>query len=228
MREMSRYWLVLMLVLASCASNGAIQDAQQANPESEAVTETPDTRVVEVADISVALATFMAPEGDALILLPHRLDRSKLDFSIESLKRVDEWLANIHTINKLQAGEGKAGELLMMDGRGDNSVTFAGLYLGEVIRANSELGWQWQRFDVFLNANPFFAEHYGTQAGLDTFVLVGPQGVATPINTALKRVISGKEESVHYIGQLLLEEIDMEQAMSGQNLHGLDRRDTIG
>lgn len=116
----------------------------------------------------------------------------------------------------------------MMDGRGDNSVTFAGLYLGQVIRANSDLNWQWERFDTFLQSNPTFAEHYGLNPGLDTFVLVGPQGVATPINTALKRVISGKEESVHYIGQLLMNEIDLEEALSGQNLLDMDRRDWQG
>ena len=235
MRKMSRFWLVLVLALASCVSNGAIYDASQANSDVAVVedVDAPETATsdksspppVQVADISAALTNFMSPEGDALILLPNRLDKSKLDFSVESLKTIDKWLANIHTINKLQAGEGKAGELLMMDGRGDNSVTFAGLYLGEVIRANSELDWKWERFDIFLKANPFFAEHYGTVAGLDTFVLAGPQGVATPINTALKRVVSGKEESVYYIGQLLLEEIDMDKALNGQSMHGLDKRD---
>ncbi|MEM9055747.1 MAG: hypothetical protein AAGB16_10520, partial [Pseudomonadota bacterium] len=167
-------------------------------------------------------------EGRDLILLPNRLDRADLNFSLESLQVIDRWLADIHTINKLQAGTGNAGELLMQDGRGDNSVTFAGLYLGQVIRANSELDWKWERFDTFLQANPTFAEHYGTDPGLDTFVLVGPQGVATPINTALKRVIHGKEESVHYIGQLLSEEIDLQQAVRGQDLLGMDRRDWPG
>ncbi len=225
MSEMSRFWLVLALFITGCASTGV--------PVVESGTEiSRDTRVardaapaIEVTDITAALATFMGAEGDALILLPNHLDKSKLDYSVESLQLMDIWLAKIHTINKLEAGTGKAGESLMRDGRGDNSVTFAGLYLGEVIRANSDLDWKWERFDRFLTANPFFAEHYGTEAGLDTFVLAGPQGVATPINTALKRVVSGKEESVHYIGQLLLDKIDMRQALSGQSMHGLDKRD---
>lgn len=227
MSEMSRFWLVLALFITGCASTGA--------PVVESGTEiSRDTRVardaapaVDVTDISDALATFMSAEGDALILLPNHLDKSELDFSLESLQLVDTWLAKIHTINKLEAGKGKAGESLMRDGRGDNSVTFAGLYLGEVIRANSELDWKWERFDRFLTANPYFAEHYGTDAGLDTFVLAGPQGVATPINTALKRVVGGKEESVHYIGQLLLNEVDLKQALGGQSMHGLDNRDSI-
>lgn len=183
---------------------------------------------VQVADIEGALARFLSPEGGELILLPNRLNVSALDYSVDSLQVIDRWLADIHKVNNLQAGSGKVGELMAMDGRGDNSVIFAGLYLGQVIRANSKLDWNWQRFDRFLAANPAFAEHYGRSAGFDTFVLVGPQGVATPINTALKRVIHGKEDSVHYIGQLLLNEVDLGKAMTGQNLFGLDRRDWNG
>ena len=176
---------------------------------------------LSVADIGPALDRFMSPEGDRLILLPNRLDRSKLDFSVESLKTIDAWLKDVHTINRLQAAEGLAGESLIADGRGDNTVTFAGLYLGEVIRANSSLDWRWERFDRFMAANPYFTEHYGLDPGLDSFVLVGPQGVATPINTALKRILNGKEESLHYIGTLLLNPIDLDAAVSGYDFYGL-------
>lgn len=176
---------------------------------------------LSVADIGPALNRFMSPEGDQLILLPNRLDRSQLDFSIESLKTIDDWLKDVHTVNRLQAAEGRAGESLIADGRGDNTVSFAGLYLGEVIRANSPLNWQWERFDRFMAANPYFTEHYGFDPGLDSFVLVGPQGVATPINTALKRILNGQEESLHYIGTLLLNPIDLDAAVSGQDFYGL-------
>lgn len=220
MHKLSHIWLVSLVLLASCAS-GVVGDAAYQESEPSAV-------AVEVADISGALETFLSSDGEDLILLPNRLDRGKLNYSVESLKEIDQWLAKIHTINRLQAGEGKAGELLMLDGRGDNSIVFAGLYLGEVIRANSDLDWKWERFDLFLNANPYFAEHYGDEAGLDSFMLIGPQGAATPINTALKRVIHGKEESVHYIGQLLLNEVDFQQALSGQDMYDLDRREPRG
>ena len=72
-----------------------------------------------------ALAQFMSAEGDQLILLPNRLQKADLDYSMDSLKLVDAWLADIHTINKLQGSEGQAGEILVFDGRGDNSVIFA-------------------------------------------------------------------------------------------------------
>lgn len=176
---------------------------------------------VQVTDINSALELFLSASGRDLVLLPNRLDYTKLNFSPESLHYVDAWLKDVHTINYLQSDIGQVGEYLQLDGRGDNTVLFAGLYMGEVIRAHSQLGWHWQKFDVFIRANPNFANHYGHQAGLDVFVLVGPQGVTTPINAALKRVLYGKEESLHYIAGLMMREIDIQKAMSGHDLTGL-------
>ena len=223
--KMSRFWvaavIIMLIMLSACATPQT--PARMASVAADGAAPTG-----RVEDIDDALAQFMSAEGDQLILLPNRLQKADLDYSMDSLKLVDAWLADIHTIYKLQGSEGQAGEILVFDGRGDNSVIFAGLYLGQVIRANSELNWQWQRFETFLAANPVFAEHYGRDAGLDTFVLVGPQGAATPINTALKRVLNGKEESVHFIAEWLRTEVDLEAAMSGRNLLGLDRLDWPG
>ena len=213
--------LLPFIVLAGCASAPAAERTVLVESYEEA-------DAVKVENIADALETFMSADADRLILLPNRLDRSKLDYSMDSLLIIDRWLADIHTINRLQSDVGGVGETLVLDGRGDNSVMFAGLYLGQVIRANSDLSWNWERFDTFLAANPVFAEHYGRDPGLDTFVLVGPQGAATPINTALKRVIYGKEESLHFIAQWLKSEIDLEKAMTSQDLMGMDRRDWPG
>ena len=229
---MARFWLVPIFVLASCATHGdprpqaVLYDGYGGSlPASLGGAADGDGQAlvgdVDVDDIEPALAEFLSPAGRGLILLPDRLDIAGLDYSIASLKLVDAWLRDIHTINRLQGAEGKAGEGLLSDGRGDNSVMFAGLYLGEVIRRNSRLAWEWQRFDRFVAANPDFAEHYGRDAGLDSFVLVGPQGAATPINTALKRVLLGKEESLHFVATLLVEPLDIDAAMAGQDFYGL-------
>lgn len=224
--KLSRFWLgAVAIALAGCASAPA-KERVYLSPNGSATQ--PIMASVDVSNIGAALDRFLSVEGDQLILLPNRLDRSKLDYSLESLLVIDKWLADIHTINRLQSETGKAGESLINDGRGDNSVIFAGLYLGQTIRTNSQLDWRWERFDTFLVANPTFAEHYGRAPGLDLFVLAGPQGAATPINTALKRVVQGKEESVHFIGNFLINEIDLDAAMSGQNLLGMDRRDWPG
>lgn len=171
--------------------------------------------------IDAALEQFISAEGDALILLPSQLDKSKLDFSMESLQEIDDWLLAVHTVNKLEAGEGRIGETFTRDGRGDNTVTFAGLYLGEVVRLNAKQGWVWQDFDVFVSANPAHVEAFGTEAGLDQYVLVSEQGVATPVNTSLQRVLNGKIDSVAYIGAFLSEPVDIDKALSGTNFSTL-------
>ncbi|MEM5517527.1 hypothetical protein WNY37_11240 [Henriciella sp. AS95] len=235
---MARWFIIIALLLGGCAAEkqpepylipyngygpGAAKIVRSGQPTGQSghAPAAWSAGDVTVSNIDLALDTFLSPAGDELILLPNRLHKSQLDFSLESLKVVDDWLKDIHTINRLQADQGRAGESLISDGRGDNSVMFAGLYLGEVIRANSDLEWTWQRFDTFIAANPYFSEHYGFDPGLDSFVLVGPQGVATPINTALKRVLVGKEESLHFIGMLLMNPVDLESAVSGQNFFGL-------
>ncbi len=171
--------------------------------------------------IEAALDAYLAPEGDALILLPHRLDRSRLDFSMQSLAAIDDWLQAIHTVNMIEAGEGRAGGSFTRDGRGDNSVVFAGLYLGEVVRRNAEQAWVWQAFEDFAAANPVHGAALGSDPGLDTYVLVSGQGVATPINAALKRVLFGPIDSVAYIGAFLSRPVDIERAMAGPDLSGL-------
>lgn len=167
--------------------------------------------------IDAALEQFLSVNGDALVLLPNQLDKSKLDFSTESLVEIDRWLLAVHTINKLEAGEGRVGETFIRDGRGDNTVIFAGLYLGEVVRQNANQEWVWQSFETFVATNPAHTEALGTEAGLDQYVLVSKQGVAAPVNTALKRVLNGKIDSVAYIATFLSEPVDLDKAMSGTN-----------
>ena len=94
-------------------------------------------------------------------------------------------------------------------------MTLAGLYLGETVRRNSDLGWAWVAFDEFIAENPAYAEHYGAEAGLDAYVLVGKQGAATPINAALKRVIHGRADSLAYVGAFLATPVDFERAVEG-------------
>lgn len=171
--------------------------------------------------IDDALNHYLSAASDGDILLPHKLDRNKLDFSVDSLKEIDSWLNAIHTINRIEAGEGMAGDFFKRDGRGDNSVMFAGLYLGEVVRQNSTQSWAWQPFETFVANNPEHGRVLGNEPGFDAFVLVGPQGVATPGNAALKRVLNGPIDSVHYIGTFLLTPVDLEKAMSGTDFSSL-------
>lgn len=205
-----RYFLAFATLLLASMTFSALADVTS-RPDSVAQT---DVRT----DIGATLDLFLSDDSSALILLPNRLDKSKLDFSIDSLMEVDRWLGDVHTINRLQAGDGNPGETFLLDGRGDNTVTFAGLYLGEVVRLNAEQNWVWQPFEAFMAKNPAQRAYFGDEAGFDKYVLVSEQSVATPITQALKRALNGSVDSVHYIGQLLNTPIDMHAAMTARNL----------
>jgi hypothetical protein len=66
------------------------------------------------------------------IVLPERLDRSRLDFSLESLHVVDEYLNIVHTY------ENSVGSSLL------NTIWVTSLYIGEIIRrAAAARHFQW-------------------------------------------------------------------------------------
>lgn len=167
------------------------------------------------ATIDTTMEDLLGDDRDELLLAADTLNLTRLDYSLESLDHIDEWLEVVHQVNLAEAGMGQAGEALLSGDEGRNTITLAGLYIGETIRRNSDLGWTWTPFDEFIAQNPAFAEHYGEEAGLDTYVLVGEQGAATPINSALKRVIHGKTASVAHLGQFLVAPIDFEKAIEG-------------
>ena len=170
---------------------------------------------VQLESVDTTMEDLLGETRGELLLASEHLDLSKLDYSLESLKDIDAWLEAVHALNAEEAGAGKAGESLTIDGRGRNTVSLAGLYLGETVRRNSNLGWSWVPFDTFIAENPAYAEHYGPDAGLDAYVLVGKQGVATPINSALKRVLNGRADSLAYVGQFLAQPVDFERAVEG-------------
>ena len=169
----------------------------------------------EPTEIDTTMEDLLGDDRAELLLEADKLDLRALDYSLESLTAIDVWLGAVHATNLEEAGEGRAGATLTGDGRGRNTVTLAGIYLGETIKRNSGLGWEWVPFDEFIAENPAFAEHYGTDAGLDEYVLVGEQGVATPINSALKRVLNGPQDSVAHVGAFLSKPIDFEKAIEG-------------
>ena len=175
----------------------------------------PATADVRPVSIDTTMEELLGEERGDLLLASEHLDLAKLDYSLESLKEIDAWLEAVHEVNAAEAETGKAGASLKLDGRGRNTVTLAGLYLGETVKRNSDLGWAWVPFDAFIAENPAYAEHYGAEAGLDTYILVGQQGAATPINAALKRIIHGRADSIAYVGKFLATPIDFEKAVEG-------------
>ena len=90
---MSRFLLLFAAIALSACATAPATRAPVPIGSSAAPT-------VQVANIDDALAQFLGEGGADLILLPNRLDRSQLDYSMESLKLVDRWLADADLVTR--------------------------------------------------------------------------------------------------------------------------------
>ena len=164
-------------------------------------------------DVQPTLDVLLADNNTHLLLAPQRLYKQGLDYSFDSLQHIDVWLLDIHRLNLQESGQvGRAGPTLQNDQRGYYSVLLAGLYFGEVVRRKDPNNWVWENFEAFIANNPVFARHYSKAPGFDTVLLANAEGSATPINSALKRVLFGSEESLHFIAHFLTTPAEIEAA----------------
>jgi len=114
------------------------------------------------------------------------IERPRMDYSIDSLLRLDQYLQLLHTRRR---------EIEWQDQT--NTVLAAGCYLGEVIRRNSELTFRWvnyyDHFPKYPQMMAVFPEGLGTCA-----VLVAEGHVTMPINKIGRFIEEGPENSTHF------------------------------
>ncbi len=142
-----------------------------------------DDQIAEVANFFAGRIV-----GDTDVLHPEALDRRRLDFSLESLKAVDEWLEHLYAAG-VNPNSREAAE----------TVIWAGAYVGEVIRRNAKLQYRWIRYEEYMASQPerlrnVIPYSFGTQfilaAGGDTMTL--------PINKVGRWLDEGPENNLHY------------------------------
>jgi len=110
------------------------------------------------------------------------IDIVKLDFSVESLKEVDKYLAKVRK-KKLTEEEQKI------------IVLRCGTYLGEVIRTNSPKDFDWVHWD---NAkNDFMQKHFARDLTTVYIILKKSSGnYLFPLAKVYKFIQNGKEDSL--------------------------------
>jgi hypothetical protein len=122
------------------------------------------------------------PGGE--IGLPATLDRGKLDYSIDSLQQVDEYLAAVHAADPRSISDDEYGR----------TVLLAGAYLGEVVRRNSPRKYEWMTYDDFSKALPEVSRGLPNQENRQ-LVLCEPGGSAfTPVEDVMRSVAQGKSQ----------------------------------
>lgn len=166
---MTRPWIALLCAALLAAPAAASDDLNQ-----------------QLAEAARTFATGSGADRD--VLLAKQLDRSKLDFGVDSLLAVDRWLAALRESGMDPTADDKAG---------DETMIRAGAYVGEVIRRCSRRAYTWQRHADFLEKQPSLRTvlpyTFGTQ-----FLLAAEQGMTMPINKVVRFLDEGPQNSLHF------------------------------
>lgn len=130
-----------------------------------------------------------ALDGDGEIIHPEQLVRAKLDYSIGSLKGVDDYLKYLHENRPDQMGREWA-----------KAILWGGAYVGEVIRRNASREYNWVDFDEFIREYPDTTRLLGDrkELGICALLTAGGGGFTLPINKMIRFIHDGPEDSVWF------------------------------
>jgi hypothetical protein len=119
------------------------------------------------------------------------IDPRKLDFSVDSLKHVDEYLEAV------RSAKGIDSNLTVV-------VLRAGAYVGEVIRRNSpKKKWTWLDFETAESVNPKLFDQLGKTLGTAAVLYDGTEFLF-PLGKVGKRIANGSEDSVFFYAKVVL------------------------
>ena len=121
--------------------------------------------------------------------IPSVLVGRSCDYTLTSLKAVDEYLTYLHEHRPEQMG----AEWV-------KAVLWGGAYVGEVVRRNAPREYNWADFDVFLREYPETTQLLGDekQLGFCALLTAGGGGFTSPINKTLRFICNGPEDSVYF------------------------------
>lgn len=127
--------------------------------------------------------------GDGEIVHVKKLDRSKLDYSVASLKVVDKYLEYLHKKRPRELGREWV-----------RAILWGGAYVGEVIRRNAPRPYDWIDFDEFIREYPEITQLLGDEKGLAICALLtaGGGGFTLPINKMIRFIDDGPADSVWF------------------------------
>ena len=120
------------------------------------------------------------------------LNPQKLDFSVESLKHVDEYL---ETIRKDKEVEKEWNRVVLR----------AGAYVGEVVRRNDKKTlWQWVDLDTAKSLDSQFFGSMPKVVASAAMLYDSKSGFAFPLAKIEKYLENGSEDSVYFFDQVML------------------------
>lgn len=150
--------------------------------------EAPKDRTAALSDLS---RMFYENRAEPTFGRQH-LDPRKLDYSVESLKHVDEYLEKIRRDKEVQKNWNRV-------------VLRAGAYVGEVIRRNDKNGkWRWIDFETARSMDPRFFGTYNKSIALAAILHDEKAGFSFPLAKVEKVLDNGSADSVYFFAQVAL------------------------
>ena len=122
--------------------------------------------------------------------IPHSafLQRDKLDYTLESLKFIDEWLDVLYR-----------NESELDDREWHLAVLRGGSYIGQVIRRNSPLKYGWVDYDDYVPSRPDLQKMIPERSTNTCALLVNERGSMTlPLNKVARFISEGPENNVAF------------------------------
>jgi len=124
--------------------------------------------------------------------LSELLDPGQLDFSVASLKHLDEYLDALH------ASPPKHQDQFA------RVVRRCGAYVGEVIRKNSPKEMHWVSFKEAARRSPY-AKEFGYSAATAGILWGDPKNMCFPLAKICKFIENGREDSVYSFARVIVE-----------------------
>jgi penicillin V acylase-like amidase (Ntn superfamily) len=134
-----------------------------------------------------------AVSDDSDIAVPEKLNRKDLDFSIVSLKEVNEYLK--HILNNLDKIPNKQLE---------NTVLWGGAYLGEVIKNISKQEFHWVDYNEHVSLNPSHSKAF-EEGFTNRTLLSSSSHVTSPVDKIARYLTDGEEHNVIYYAEQFLQ-----------------------
>jgi hypothetical protein len=126
--------------------------------------------------------------GNGDIAFPDHLARDALDYSLDSLRVVDDYLTHLHDRND---------ELTELES--NNTILWGGAYVGEVIRRNGSRPWGWIDYDDYMpHRTKLKALIPERNICTCAFLASGPARMTMPLNKIARFIHDGSENSVHF------------------------------
>jgi hypothetical protein len=128
------------------------------------------------------------------VAFAEKLERGRLDYSLESLHAVDEYLDYVHQHQEeLDEGSWK------------RTVMRGGAYIGEVVRRNGASPRTWMDYNDYMPLNPELKKMIPDRSAATAAFLVyeqNPKGMWMPLNKVARYIEEGPENNTHYSGSI--------------------------